>query len=310
MQDTLIGFIGTFDKEKGDFIGEWKPLSQLKTSALDRGYLFGDGIYDVIGFFGNKPIGSALHARRLSLMIDALSYPNLAGEYMERLYPTYLTALVERNPAHFAKAKSGAYFQLTRGIEVKRTHLPREALSPTLLLIPQAIMTFEKPVAAITHKNPKADFGAYKFSANMGAVRLKEKAKEVGAVEAIVHEEGHAIEGASSNLFVVKDETIYTPPLNGHILAGITRHILIKLLQRHTHLTLKEAPIPLSLLQKADEIWLTGALKHLLVIDILDGAPVGRGTYPVAENVKALYHKHAVETFSVDSLQLWAYLED
>jgi D-alanine transaminase len=253
--------------------GEYLPESEARISVLDRGFLFGDGVYEVVPVYGGRLFRLEQHLDRLQRSLEAVRItPPLDREGWTRM----LTELLERNPG----ADRSVYLQVTRGVARRDHAFPADAV-PTVFAMVSPISApdpalFETGVAAVTvpdNRWGRCDIKAITLLANILA---RQQAVEAGATEAIMLRGGHATEGAASNLFVVGDGVLVTPPKDSSLLPGITRDLVVELAQAHG-IPVMETPIPEAGLRAAEEIWLTSSTKEILPVTRLDGRAVGTG---------------------------------
>lgn len=249
--------------------GEFLPLSEARVSVLDRGFLFGDGVYEVIPVYGGVPFRIGEHIRRLHRSLDAirLVLPTSAAE---------LEDIVLRL-IHGDEDQS-VYLQVTRGYAPRRDHAFPERVQPTLFAMATTIKPLPNPdgVCAITLPDIRWHRCDIKAITLLPNVLLRQEAVERGCAEAILVRDGHATEGAASNLFVVHQGTLLTPPNGPDLLPGITRDLVLELAQANG-VPCREESIPLGILGSAEEVWLTSSTREILPVIRIDGAPVGGG---------------------------------
>ena len=271
--------------------GEFLPLEEARISPLDRGFLFGDGVYEVIPVYSRRPFRIAEHLRRLQDSLDGIRLPNplTAAGWQD---------VVERLVAAADFPDQSVYLQVTRGADDKRDQAFPVGVAPTVfaftapLLAPSEALC-ASGVAAITVPDirwAKCDLKAVSLLAN---VLLRQQAVDAGCTEAIMLRDGYLTEGAASNIFVVKDGVILTPPQDGRILPGITYDVVLELAARHAA-PIEIRPVAEAELRTADELWMTSSTKEVLAIVSLDGQPVGHGESagrpgPVTRRMHAWY---------------------
>jgi len=249
--------------------GEYLPLSEAKISVLDRGFLFGDGIYEVIPAYFGKLFCFDAHLDRLNKSLRAVRIDlNLsAKQWLELLQP-----LLVQGDAQYV------YLQISRGVANKRDHAFPENCTPTIFAMCSPIAEFPKDagVKAITLDDMRWELCNIKATALLANILLRQQAVEKQCAEAILIKDGYATEGAASNVFAVIDGVLTTPPKTDAILLGITRDVVLKLAQENK-MPVKEAPISLESLQKASEIWMTSSTREILPVICLDNKAVGAG---------------------------------
>lgn len=256
--------------------GEYRPKAQATISVMDRGFLFGDSIYEVIPLHNGKLIGCKAHFERMQRSLAALKLPCPFPDY--DAFKTICMTLIDKNNA---PDTGSLYFQVSRGAEEHRQHRIPADTPPTVVgfISPthhKTQATLETGFKAVTHTDLRRDDNYIKSTALMSNVSLYDKAVEKGAVETILLRNGYVMECTASNLFIVKNNILMTPPLSDFILAGVTRSIVLELARQHQVQTL-EIDISHALLRSADEIWVTGSVKEICPIVQLDDQPVGTG---------------------------------
>jgi D-alanine transaminase len=253
--------------------GEFLPLDQARVSALDRGFIFGDGVYEVIPVYSRRPFRLPEHLQRLQRSLDAIRL----GNPMTDAEWTRLThELVAR---HGAEDQS-VYLQVTRGV-AKRDHaFPKEG-KPTVFMMSSPLVTparewVEKGVPCITatdYRWLKCDVKSVSLLANC---LLRQSAADAGAAEVVLFRDGCLTEASASNIFVVRKGKLLAPPKNHLILPGITYDVVLELAAA-SGITVELRAIPEHEVRSADELWVTSSSKEVLAVTLLDGKPVGNG---------------------------------
>ncbi len=255
--------------------GRYLPLSEACVPVMDRGFLFGDGVYEVIPAYGGRLFRLHEHLERLEASLQAIGMaPPLAID----AWPARLTPLIEP----FDGADCSVYLQITRGVAPYRDHLPSAGLTPTVFAMGSAIPTpnptlFETGARAVTTEDLRWGRCDIKAITLLAAVMARLEANEKGGLEAILIRDGFATEGAASNLFVVRDGRLITPPKSRLLLPGITRDLVLELARLHD-LPYAEEAIPLDYLRQADEVWLTSSTKEVLPVTRLDDQTIGNAS--------------------------------
>ena len=267
--------------------GEFLPLEQARISVLDRGFLFGDGVYEVIPAYSGRLFRLHEHLERLGRSLEAI---RLANPLNSADWETILQRLIDQRPGE----DQGVYLQITRGPAPKRDHvIPTEA-RPTVFAMPNPIPPPDPGIAdtgvsAVTLNDIRWLRCDIKAIALLPNVLLRQQAADRDAIEAILIREGNATEGAASNLFVVRGERLTTPPKGPLLLPGITRDLIVELAAEHG-VDCHELPVSEDQLRSADEIWLTSSTKEILPVTRLDERPVGSGKPgPMWRHVTGLY---------------------
>lgn len=250
--------------------GSFLPLAEAQIPVLDRGFIFGDGVYEVIPAFGRTPFRLDAHLCRLDRSLGAIGMrPVLAAADWAEIFARLLSMNEGEDQT--------LYVQITRGV-APRVHAPPPNLTPTVFVMssPLARQNLEQAVSAVTHEDFRWQRCDIKSISLLGNVLLRQFALEAGAHEAILLRDGCVTEGASSNVFVVHDGQLYTPPHSHSMLPGVTRDLLVEVLA-DTDDAVREAPITEQMLRAAEEIWLSSSGRELAPVGTLDGRPVGAG---------------------------------
>lgn len=271
--------------------GEYMPMIESKISTQDRGFLFGDGVYEVIPAYDRQLFAFPEHLQRLKNSLQAISIQNplTDAEWFE-----LLNTLIEKHPW----PDQYIYLQVTRGIQMQRDHLPADGLTPTLYAYASPLKAvsdsiLQNGITAITLEDTRwlnCDIKAITLLPN---IMMKLAAKARNADDAIlVSREGFITEGTSSNCFIVKDGTLITPP-NGHsLLPGVTRMVIERVAIAHD-IPMLEQQITLTDLESADEIWLSSSTKEALPVTRLNDLAVGTGKPgAVWQKMRGFYQEH------------------
>lgn len=267
--------------------GQYLPLAEARISPLDRGFLFGDGAYEVIPVYSRRPFRIDEHLRRLQHTLDGirLANPHSVAEWHERIGRVVAAAQSE---------DQSVYIQVTRGADSKRDHAFPQDVPPTVFIFSAPLVTTadavrEAGIAAVTALDNRWLRCDLKTVALLANVLLRQQAIDAGCVETLMLREGYLTEGAASNIFVVKNGVLLAPPKDHRMLPGITYDIVLELAVRHgmPHAVREIAEAELRV---ADEIWMTSSTKEVLPITTLDGRPVGQGRPgPAARQMYAWY---------------------
>ena len=254
--------------------GTFLPLEDACVPVMDRGFLFGDGVYEVIPVYGGKLFRLAHHLKRLENSLAAVRIGNpLSGKDGE----TMLMELVSRNEG----ADQAVYLQVTRGVAAKRDHAFPADTRPTLFAMstPMADAVDIDTITgatAITLPDIRWNHCNIKAITLLPNVMLRQQAVDAGAAEAILIKDGYAIEGAASNIFIVKNGLLRTPPNSPALLPGITRDLIIELAANHS-IPFRETDITAADLFDADEIWLTSSTREISPVTRLDDTVISAG---------------------------------
>ncbi|MGM0553150.1 MAG: D-amino acid aminotransferase [Pseudomonadota bacterium] len=256
--------------------GDYLPLEEVRISPLDRGFLFGDAVYEVIPSYAGEFFLLGPHLERLERSLAAIRLPSplSQGEWAERL-----VELLRRNaagPGH----DLGLYLQVTRGV-APREHAFPAATAPTVFAMASPIRPLpdsirHEGIAAITAPDSRWGRCDIKATTLLANVLARQLASEAEASEAILLRDGRVTEGAASNVLVRLGDTLVTPPLQEGLLPGVTRALVLDLV-RECGLQVAERDLDVGELRGADEIWLTSSTREILPVTRLDGEPVGPG---------------------------------
>lgn len=271
--------------------GEFLPLSEARISPLDRGFLFGDGAYEVIPVYSRHPFRVDEHLRRMQASLDGI---RLANPYRGEEWHAIIRRLIK--DADFADQT--VYIQITRGADNKRDQPFPKDVPPTVFLFTSPLVApsaaqRESGVAAITANDIRWGRCDLKTVALLANVLTRQLAVDAGCTETIMLRNGFLTEGSASNIFCVRDGVILTPPKDHRMLPGITYDIVLELAARHgaAH---QVRPVSETEVRTADELWMTSSTKEVLGITQLDGRPIGKGDYlgkpgPVTRQMHAWY---------------------
>ncbi|MBF0264851.1 MAG: D-amino acid aminotransferase [Gammaproteobacteria bacterium] len=254
--------------------GEFMPISEAKVSVLDRGFIFGDGVYEVIPAYGGNLFRFSEHIQRLNNSLAGIRLPLSKSE---NDWLQIITDLIQKNEG----LDQSIYLQITRGVAARDHGFPKFGSGPTIFamsnpLYPQPEKIKETGVVAVTLVDNRWSNCHIKAISLLANILLRQEALEQQAQEAILIKEGHATEGAASNLFIVKDHVIKTPAKSSELLPGITRDLIVELANAN-NISLEEGEILESELLTADEIWLTSSTKEILPVTKLNDQLVANG---------------------------------
>jgi len=266
--------------------GKYMPLGEACVPVLDRGFLFGDGVYEVIPVYAGHPFRLQQHLDRLKRSLNETRIPS---PHTEEEWTAIFQGLIDSCP----DTDAGLYLQVTRGVAV-RDHAFPEFVKPTVFAMinpikPVPAEILDTGIKAVVREDIRWERCDIKSIALLGNVLLRQEAVEAGAMETIMLRNGLVTEGSASNVFVIKAGEIVTPPKAELLLGGVTRDLVLELSRMHG-LPVREAPIREFSLRSADEIWVTSSTKEILPVTTLDGKPVGDGRPgPVWETIRVLY---------------------
>jgi D-alanine transaminase len=259
--------------------GAFLPIEQACVSVMDRGFLFGDGVYEVIPAYGGRLFRFPHHLQRLQNSLEGIRLANPCGDAQ---WQSILTELLERNREGAGDHNDqSVYLQVTRGSAPKRDHSFPEQVTPTVFAMSTPIAEPDPNieahgVAAVTLDDIRWQMCNIKAITLLPNVLLRQQATEQSSAEALLVKDGLVIEGSASNVFVIKDGLIQTPPNGPLMLPGITRDLVLELAAEHG-LRCSENDVPDTALRDADEIWITSSTREIIPVTRLDGRPVGTG---------------------------------
>jgi D-alanine transaminase len=254
--------------------GSYLPLKDARISPLDRGFLYADGVYEVMPVYGGRPFRFDAHAGRLTRSLGALRMedPHTPAEWR-----ALLGALIERNGG----GDQYVYWQVTRGAQNGRTHAPLPDIPRTVFafcapLPPITPETLANGVACITAEDTRWARCDVKSVALLANVLLRQESIDAGAAETILLSDGELTEASASAVHVVLGREVLTPPNSHRILPGTTRSVVEEMASRAA-LPWRSAPVTAAQLRDADEIWISAATREVQAVTRLDGRPVGSG---------------------------------
>jgi D-alanine transaminase len=255
--------------------GRFLPLSEARISPLDRGFLYADGVYEVIPVYSRHPFRVDEHLRRLQASLDGIRLANPQSEAQWK-------AIIGRLVADAGFEDQAVYLQITRGADDKRDPCFPPGVPPTVFaftapLVGPSAKQRERGVAAVTAPDIRWGRCDWKTLALLPNVLARQWAADAGCVEAILFRDGHLTEASSSNVFAVRDGVILAPPQDHRVLPGITCQVVRELAVAH-RAPLEVRPVAEEEVRAADELWLTSSAKEVLAVVALDGRSVGRGT--------------------------------
>ena len=273
------------------FDGRYVAKSEVRVSPDDRGFLLGDGIYEVAAAYDGRFVALDRHMDRLRRSLNQSRIEASVADPLE----TVFQELLERNG--FAESgKAMVYLQVTRGVAPRSHAFPKSSPRPTVYAYAAPFPDMgdlSSGVGAITRPDLRWSRCDIKVISLIANVLANQEAKESGAFEAILIRDGFALEGTHTSFFTVKDGVVRTAPLSNFILPGITRELVIEAIHRDG-ITIVEAPVRDKELSSMDELFITGTTTEVVPIVRLDGKAVGDGTPgPVTSRIQQLYRSAA-----------------
>jgi D-alanine transaminase len=267
--------------------GSFLPIEQAKVPFMDRGFMFGDGVYEGIGMLDGRLIDNDAHLERLDRSLAEIRIPN---PYTKAEWTAFQEELARRN----GMTEGFIYFQVTRGVAERDFFFPEDA-KPTVAMFTQAKAIADAPaartgIAVVTMPDLRWQRRDIKSINLLAQVLAKQAAKEAGAQEAWLVEDGFVTEGGSSSAFIVtKEGSIVVRPLSNAILPGITRKSLLRL-SKEDGIALEERRFTVEEAYDAAEAFLTSASNFVLPIVSIDGRPVADGKPgPITKRLRELY---------------------
>lgn len=254
--------------------GEWPLLHEARISPLDRGFLFGDGAYEVIPVFAGRPFCFTEHFDRLSRSLAAI---RLRDPHTRDAWRELLRELMQRNGG----GDMYVYVQVTRGAEYGRNHAPLPDLPPTVFCFCAPLPVLgerlqREGLACVTAEDIRWARCDIKSVALLGNVLLRQLSCDAGAQETILLRDGMLMEASASTVHIVKDGVMITPPDSNAILPGTTR-LVVEQLADKLGVPRQTRAVTETELRDADEIWLAAATRCISSVTRLDGKPVGAG---------------------------------
>ena len=272
--------------------GEYMPAEQATISPLDRGFLFGDGIYDVTPSYGGRMVGLQLHMERMNNGLQSIGIDNPLSDNQ---WQDIAMNLSEKNGGQ----NLGIYFQVSRGNEGRRFHGFPSNTKPTVLgmvieIAPHPEVPDRKTksgLRVISTEDLRWRHCDIKSTALLGNVLHFQESYELQRDETIMYNSYEELTEAScSNVFIVKDGVVATPTLDHQLLPGISRHMAIESMRADGTIEVQERVVTMSEVRNADEVWITNSSKHIAPVVELDGRPVGDGLVgPIWEKAMILY---------------------
>ena len=266
--------------------GKFLDLKEAKISPLDRGFLFGDAIYEVIASYNNKPFKIEDHLDRLFINLKDIK---ISVNYSRQEVKNILESVIEKNDL----SNQIIYLQISRGHEDIRDHIPGPSPSPTIFVCSFPLKNTPNTQTTSIKASLKKDFrwrkSNIKSTSLLANVMYKIQASEENFFEIILQENGYITEGAVSNVFCVKNNEVKTPSLENNILPGITRSVIIDIVNK-IGIKITESKISVEDFMNSDEIWITNTTKGILLVSEIDEVQVSN-----SDNVYSMVLKKFIE---------------
>jgi D-alanine transaminase len=253
--------------------GRFLPIEEATISVLDRGFIFGDGVYEVIPIYARQPFRMAQHLKRLQYSLDGI---RLANPHSDAEWASLIGELSMKQPF----ADQALYLQVTRGA-AKRDHAFPSVVAPTVFMMSNPIPTpsreqVEQGVAVVTAEDNRWHRCDLKTTSLLGNVLMRQLAADAGAIETVMFRDGYLTEASASNVLLVRDGSILAPPKDNLILPGITYDAALEFAQR-AGIPIEVRPVQRAEALAADEMWLSSSTKEVLAVTKVDGKAFGSG---------------------------------
>ncbi len=290
MTDTLLPALPCY------LNGEFTTLRDAKISVMDRGFIFGDGVYEVVPVYAGRPFRLAEHMARLDRSLGELRIANpMTVAQWHDLVTKLIAAYAQSIGAADENTDQLVYIQITRGVAM-RDHVMVQGVTPTVFAMSNK-MSPAKPsdraegAACVTADDFRWQKAHIKSTSLAGAVLSRQLSADQGALETVMFRDGFLSEAAASNVWVVKNGVVMGPPRDHLVLEGI-RYGLIEGLCRDAGIGFELRRIPREEVFAADELLLSSATKEVLPVTRLDGRPIGSGQPgPIYQQLYALYQR-------------------
>ena len=266
--------------------GSYLPQSEARISVLDRGFIYGDGVYEVIAVYGRSPFRMPQHLKRLQYSLDGI---RLANPHTGDEWRALIETLIEGQPFD----EQAVYLQVTRGV-AKRDHAFPKDVPPTVFMMSNPLTLpvreqVERGVPVVTAEDNRWHRCDLKTTSLLGNVLMRQLAVDQGAVETVMFRDGHLTEASASNVMIVKNAKVIAPPKDTLILPGITYDAALEL-TRDAGIPIEVRPVTRAEAMSADEMWLSSSTREVLAITTIDGKPFGGGVPgPVFRRIYAAF---------------------
>ncbi len=269
--------------------GAFLPMGEARIPVLDRGFIYGDGVYEVIPVYHRAPFRMPHHLKRLQYSLDGI---RLANPMDDASWDALVRDLVARQPFD----DQAVYLQVTRGV-AKRDHAFPKGVPPTVFMMSNPLPLpsreqIDRGVAVVTAEDNRWHRCDLKTTSLIGNVLMRQRAADLGAVETVMFRDGWLTEASASNVLVVRAGTIVAPPKDQQILPGITYDAALEF-AREAGMPMDIRPVRREEALAADEMWLSSSTKEVLAITTLDGKPFASGVPgPVFRRMYAVFQQH------------------
>jgi D-alanine transaminase len=269
--------------------GQFLPIEEAKVSVLDRGFIYGDGVYELIPVYKRRPFRLPQHLARLQHSLDGI---RLANPHSEAEWTSIVSEVIARQPFD----DQGVYFQVTRGV-AKRDHTFPAGVAPSVFMMSNPLVMptaeqVEKGVAVVTADDNRWQRCDLKTISLVGNVLMRQLAADAGAVETVMFRDGNLTEASASNVLVVMHGVIVAPPKDHLILPGITYGAAYEF-AREAGMPFEMRSVSRAEVQVADEMWLSSSTKEVIAVTTMDGRPFASGVPgPMFRKMHALFQAH------------------
>ncbi len=273
--------------------GRFLPLAEAHISPLDRGFLFGDGVYEVIPAYAGRLFHLPAHLKRLQYSLDGIRLKNPLSD-------AQWTALLEELVVKNGGRDQAVYLQVSRGADAGRDHSFPAAIPATVFAMSSPLAQLSEELRtqgarAVTLPDIRWQRCDIKCTSLLGNVLLRQQATEAGCHEGILLRDGHATEGTASGLFIVEDGVLVAPPDGPELLPSITRDVVLMLAGR-IHMPVRRGRIPQASLHRAEEVWFVSSTREVYPVTEIDGRPAGGGKPGIYwQRMYALFQEHKTE---------------
>lgn len=271
--------------------GEYLPVDQARVSVLDRGFLFGDGVYEVIPVYGLNLLRIDEHLQRLQNSLSRISMDNPLDD---AAWKAVFESLLAKNTGD----DRAIYLQITRGAyPIRDLKIQQKNMKPTIFIMvlmvnPVDVKDLQKGIETVTIDDFRWNACDIKSVSLIANVMMREQAAQADVTDAILVREGYVTEGTASNVFIVKNGVLVTPPTSKHLLPGITRDLVLEL-ARANGVKCEVRNIQQAELNTADEIWMTSSTREIAPVLLLNGKPVGdAGIGPLWKKMIGIYQDY------------------
>ena len=277
--------------------GNFMPAEKATVSVMDRGFLFGDGVYEVIPVFGDRLLRLDEHLARLQNSLDRIS---LSNPHSDEQWTEIFSQLLNNNDGE----DRAVYLQISRGVYPKRDLAIKAGYPPTIFamvlhVVPPDVEIISAGISVITVDDFRWGACDIKSTSLVANVMLKQQALSADVEDAILIKNHMLSEGTASNVFIVKNDVLITPPTGHKLLPGITRDLVIEIAKNNAILV-EEREVKESELYAADEIWMTSSTREIAPVIRLNGEALGSGSAgPVWKRIVDLYQQYKQELRSI-----------